>query len=206
MNQETAQLLQQIGIEKSDLSWTTQVVLILAILLVSYLTTLIFRHLIMPAVRKITARTKATWDDYLFNDKMMKASCRMIPPITWYILLPFAFDDKSAYLLQILLKICLIYLIITALMLIKCFLDSLYEISSEHEALKNRPLAQTHQSPRIIEGISWRPKPKSARARSPAPCCSTRSPSRFRSTCTRPWASRACRGRSSSPRKAMRSR
>ena len=64
----------------------------------------------------------------------------MIPPITWYILLPFAFDDKSAYLLQILLKICLIYLIITALMLIKCFLDSLYEISSEHEALKNRPL------------------------------------------------------------------
>ena len=36
MNQETAQLLQQIGIEKSDLSWTTQVVLILAILLVSF--------------------------------------------------------------------------------------------------------------------------------------------------------------------------
>lgn len=27
MNQETAQLLQQIGIEKSDLNWTTQVVL-----------------------------------------------------------------------------------------------------------------------------------------------------------------------------------
>ena len=38
MNQETAQLLQQIGIEKSDLNWTTQVVLILAILLVSYQT------------------------------------------------------------------------------------------------------------------------------------------------------------------------
>ena len=150
MNQETAQLLQQIGIEKSDLSWTTQVVLILAILLVSYLTTLIFRHLIMPAVRKITARTKATWDDYLFNDKMMKASCRMIPPITWYILLPFAFDDKSAYLLQILLKICLIYLIITALMLIKCFLDSLYEISSEHEALKNRPLKGIYQMINLI--------------------------------------------------------
>ena len=150
MNQETAQLLQQIGIGKSDLSWTTQVVLILAILLVSYLTTLIFRHLIMPAVRKITARTKATWDDYLFNDKMMKASCRMIPPITWYIMLPFAFDDKSAYLLQILLKICLIYLIITALMLIKCFLDSLYEISCEHEALKNRPLKGIYQMINLV--------------------------------------------------------
>ena len=50
MNQETAQLLQQIGIGKSDLSWTTQVVLILAILLLSYLITLIFGYLIMLAV------------------------------------------------------------------------------------------------------------------------------------------------------------
>ena len=42
MNQETAQLLQQIGFEKSDLNWATQVVLILGILLMSYLITLIF--------------------------------------------------------------------------------------------------------------------------------------------------------------------
>ena len=150
LNQEIAQLLQQTGIEKNDLSWSTQVVLILAILLISYLTTLVFRHLIMPAVRKITARTKATWDDYLFNDKMMTSFCRMIPPIIWYILLPFAFNDSSAYLLQILLKISLICLIITALMLIKCFLDSLYEISSEHEALKNRPLKGIYQMINLV--------------------------------------------------------
>ena len=150
LNQEIAQLLQQTGIEKNDLSWSTQVVLILAILLISYLTTLVFRHLIMPAVRKITARTKATWDDYLFNDKMMTSFCRMIPPIIWYVLLPFAFNDSSAYLLQILLKISLICLIITALMLIKCFLDSLYEISSEHEALKNRPLKGIYQMINLI--------------------------------------------------------
>ena len=150
LNQEIAQLLQQTGIEKNDLSWSTQVVLILAILLISYLMTLVFRHLIMPAVRKITARTKATWDDYLFNDKMMTSFCRMIPPIIWYVLLPFAFNDSSAYLLQILLKISLICLIITALMLIKCFLDSLYEISSEHEALKNRPLKGIYQMINLI--------------------------------------------------------
>lgn len=150
LNQEIAQLLQQTDIEKNDLSWSTQVVLILAILLISYLMTLVFRHLIMPAVRKITARTKATWDDYLFNDKMMTSFCRMIPPIIWYVLLPFAFNDSSAYLLQILLKISLICLIITALMLIKCFLDSLYEISSEHEALKNRPLKGIYQMINLI--------------------------------------------------------
>lgn len=150
LNQEIAQLLQQTGIEKNDLSWTTQVVLILAIVLISYLTTLVFRHLIMPAVRKITARTKATWDDYLFNHKMMTSFCRIIPPIIWYILLPFAFNDPSAYLLQILLKISLICLIITALMLIKCFLDSLYEISSEHEALRNRPLKGIYQMINLV--------------------------------------------------------
>ena len=77
MNQETAQLLQQIGFEKSDLNWATQVVLILGILLMSYLITLIFHHLIMPAVRKITARTKATWDDDLFNPDVLSRLGRL---------------------------------------------------------------------------------------------------------------------------------
>ena len=36
------------------------------------------------------------------------------------------------------------------LIVIKCFLDSLYEISSEHEALKNRPLKGIYQMINLI--------------------------------------------------------
>ena len=144
IDEEIARLLLGIGIDKANLNWTTRVTMILAILLVSYIVTKVFRHVLIPAVRKLTAKTKATWDDYLFNDDMLHGFSRMIPPIIFYLLLPFVFDGYP-YVLTILLKACLIYLIVVTLMLIRSFLRSLYEISSEHESLRYRPLKGIYQ-------------------------------------------------------------
>ena len=80
---------------------------------------------------------------------MMKAFSRMIPPIILYALLPFAFG-KSPQLLNFLLKICLIYLDIVSILLIGTFLNSLYNISSEHEKLRNRPLKGIYQMIKLI--------------------------------------------------------
>ena len=139
LDEEIARALMGLGIDKANLDWTTRVILILAILLVSYIVTKLFRHALIPAVRKITAKTKAKWDDYLFNDDMLNSFSRMIPPIIFYLLLPFAFDGYP-YVLAILLKACLIYLVVMTLMLVNAFLKSLYEISNEHETLRYRPL------------------------------------------------------------------
>ena len=144
IDEEIARLLLDLGIDKANLNWTTRVTMILAILLVSYIVTKLFRHALIPAVRKITAKTKATWDDYLFNDDMLHSFSRMIPPIIFYLLLPFVFDGYP-HVLAILLKACLIYLIVVTLMLIRSFLKSIYEISSEHEALRYRPLKGIYQ-------------------------------------------------------------
>lgn len=146
---ETAQQLSDMGIDKENLSWSTRLTLIALILLISYIITKLFRHLVIPAVHKITSRTKATWDDYLFNEKMMTSFCRMIPPIMFYLLLPFVFNNVPQ-VLDILLKGCLIYLVITTLMLVNSFLNSLYEISNEHETLRNRPLKGIYQMINLV--------------------------------------------------------
>ena len=75
---------------------------------------------------------------------MLHSFSRMIPPIIFYLLLPFVFDGYP-HVLAILLKACLIYLIVVTLMLIRSFLKSIYEISSEHEALRYRPLKGIYQ-------------------------------------------------------------
>ncbi|WP_294587800.1 mechanosensitive ion channel domain-containing protein [uncultured Phocaeicola sp.] len=149
INHSIAQFLLYIGIDEENINWSTQIFLIIGILLISYLTTKLFKHLIIPIVQKITARTKATWDDYLFNEKMMTSFCRMIPPIMYYILLPFAFKN-TPLLLNILQKVCLIYLVVSCVRLVGAFLNSLYEISSEHEALKNRPLKGIYQMVNLV--------------------------------------------------------
>ena len=146
---EVARQLSDMGIDKENLSWSTRLTLVALILLISYIMTKLFRHLVIPAVHKITSRTKATWDDYLFNEKMMTSFCRMIPPIMFYLLLPFVFNNVPQ-VLDILLKVCLIYLVITTLMLVNSFLNSLYEISNEHETLRNRPLKGIYQMINLV--------------------------------------------------------
>ena len=146
---EVARQLSDMGIDKENLSWSTRLTLVTLILLISYIMTKLFRHLVIPAVHKITSRTKATWDDYLFNEKMMTSFCRMIPPIMFYLLLPFVFNNVPQ-VLDILLKGCLIYLVITTLMLVNSFLNSLYEISNEHETLRNRPLKGIYQMINLV--------------------------------------------------------
>lgn len=146
---EVARQLSDMGIDKENLSWSTRLTLVALILLISYIMTKLFRHLVIPAVHKITSRTKATWDDYLFNEKMMTSFCRMIPPIMFYLLLPFVFNNVPQ-VLDILLKGCLIYLAITTLMLVNSFLNSLYEISNEHETLRNRPLKGIYQMINLV--------------------------------------------------------
>lgn len=146
---EIAQQLSDMGIDKENLSWSTRLTLVALILLISYIMTKLFRHLVIPAVHKITSRTKATWDDYLFNEKMMTSFCRMIPPIMFYLLLPFVFNNVPQ-VLDILLKGCLIYLVITTLMLVNSFSNSLYEISNEHETLRNRPLKGIYQMINLV--------------------------------------------------------
>lgn len=146
---EVARQLSDMGIDKENLSWSTRLTLVALILLISYIMTKLFRHLVIPAVHKITSRTKATWDDYLFNERMMTSFCRMIPPIMFYLLLPFVFNNVPQ-VLDILLKGCLIYLVITTLMLVNSFLNSLYEISNEHETLRNRPLKGIYQMINLV--------------------------------------------------------
>ncbi len=130
-------------------NWGSQLAPLIGIAIVSFLCAKLFRHLIIPVIHKVTSRTKATWDDYLFNRKMLTSICRIIPPIVWYALLPFAFNEIPV-LLVFLLKACQIYLVITTLLLINSFLRSLYDISIEHESLRNRPLKGIYQMVNLV--------------------------------------------------------
>lgn len=132
------------GLSDGVLSWVYPLTAMFAIGLISYMCTALFRYIVMPAVQKLTERTKATWDDYLFNRRVMKAFRRIIPPVIWYALLPFAFGSGSN-VLPVLLKACNIYIVIVSLFFISEFLHSLYEISSEHQKLRNRPLKGVYQ-------------------------------------------------------------
>lgn len=143
------ELLTQYGLGQESISITQRIIWIAAILLIAYLTDLICRKVIVPAIKKVVATTKATWDDYLFSHKVLDSVCHIIPSIVIYILLPFAFYDVPSWL-SFLMKISQVYIIATTLKLICVFLSALYELSNQHEQLKDRPLKGVYQMLKII--------------------------------------------------------
>ena len=144
LNTPMAQWLAEAGWNESYITLTSKAIIILGILLVASVVTVVFRRLVVPALQRISARTKATWDDHLFSDKVMRRAARLLPPVVWYMLLGAAFYDMPV-LLAILHKGCQIYLIVVFLQLVSTFLDTLNDISSQHETLRNRPLKGVYQ-------------------------------------------------------------
>ena len=148
-NHAIARWLTEAGWSETYVNLAVKAVIILGILVVAYAAAVLFRRLVVPLLQKISARTKAVWDDHLFSDKVMHRAARLIPPLLWYVLLRVAFY-ATPVLLNVLHKACLIYLIVAVLQLVAAFLDTLYEISSRHETLRNRPLKGVYQMIKLL--------------------------------------------------------
>ena len=149
INEEMMQLLVSTGLVENDMTWAARIAVILAMLLLIFIINVLFTRVIMPAVHRITASTKATWDDYLFSKQMLRGFCRVIDPILVYIMMPMAFNDMPQ-LLAFLTKVCEVYLVVVTLMLINTFLNTLYKMSNEHEHLRNRPLKGVYQMIKLV--------------------------------------------------------
>ena len=116
LNYKIAGFLYNMGIDKDNLSWGTRIILLAGVLLVAYIFTKVFHYFIMPAIHKITAKTKATWDDILFDHSVMVHLSRMVAPVIIYLCIPIAFAGSTA--MAFVQRLCLIYIIVTFLSLL----------------------------------------------------------------------------------------
>ena len=149
LNGPIAEWLSGIGWSQVHIDWTTKIIILAGIVILSWGAAKLFRGVVVPALQRLSRSTKATWDDYLFSDHLMRAAARLIPPLIWYMLLAAAFYDMPQ-LLDLLRKVCLIYLIVAVLLLVNAFLDTLHDISTQHETLRNRPLKGIYQMIKLL--------------------------------------------------------
>ncbi|MBO5250541.1 MAG: mechanosensitive ion channel [Bacteroidaceae bacterium] len=150
INNELIGWLQQMGVAENYALWIQRVLVVLAILLIVYLFDKVCRSLIIPTIRKVTAKTQVTWDDYLLNDHVLDNACHLIPPIVFYVLIPFAFPSNDSELLAFILKLCSIYITIVVMRFVCAVITSFYTISSEHEKLKDHSLKGFYQMLKLV--------------------------------------------------------
>ena len=136
--------LESLGLDLSYMTNLNRLIVLVLIAVLAFLTDWICRKGIVRLVRKVTQKTKVTWDDLLFNDRVMNNFCHILPPVVVYILLPIAFPDGSDALAFI-RKLCMVYIIAAALRFINIFLGVIFQLATQKEVFRDRPLKRVYQ-------------------------------------------------------------
>lgn len=144
-----AHIVARIGLGDAAVGPLFTAAILVIIAIISALAVKFFRMAVTPALRALVSQTRTEWDDRLLSPDVLHALARLIPPVIWYALLPMAFAENPL-LLNALHKACLIYLTVVVLLFIHALLDTLQNISSEHETLRNRPLKGVYQMVNLI--------------------------------------------------------
>ncbi len=126
------------------------VVAIVLILIIALLADVICRHFILRAVAHLVKKTKATWDDVMFDHKVMVRFSRMVIPVVFYLLLPLVYTDNNSPLLHFVLRVILACLLLTFFSFVDAVLKAAYVIYSDKEQFRNRPLKGLLQTLQVV--------------------------------------------------------
>ena len=139
--------LEQLGLSEGHMNTLLRIGIILGIILLAIIIDRICRKLIIPVIRKITDKTESVWDDHLLSDEVLRNLCALIPPIAVYAALPYIIPNFSGTFVA---KLCWVYITIVCVKLACSFITSVYNISSEHEKLKNHSLKGFYQMIKLV--------------------------------------------------------
>ena len=120
------------------------------VLIVAFLADVLCRNILLKVVAHLIRKTKATWDDIVFDRKVLIHLSRMVAPVIIYIFIPVAFAETSSSTLGFIQRVCLIYILITFLSFINSFMKAVYSVYSEKEQLRDRPLKGMLQTVQVI--------------------------------------------------------
>lgn len=150
-------ILLHIGLSSDTTDALNRWVILLIIILFALFIDAIIRIGVFRLLQQIVRRTKATWDDYVFDKKVVKNLCNFVTPTIIYILLPIAFSttDGSNDDMHILLNRGVeVYMVISFVRFVNILLRVLFDIAEQQPAWQGKPikgLMQTGQG--IIIGI-----------------------------------------------------
>lgn len=147
--QQVNETLQSLGFSPSVADQLDQFIVFLGVFLIAYLADAICRKILLNAVARLVKQTKATWDDIVFDRKVMVHLSRMVAPIFVYFLIPLAFTDAGSVTLTLIQRFCYIFIIVMFLSFINALLKAVYTVYSEKEQFRDRPLKGLLQTAQV---------------------------------------------------------
>lgn len=142
-------MTEQTATEIIRMSMEMRIVVSCVIVLAAYLTDFLCCKLLIPMIRKVADRTSFKWDNYITDTKVLHNVFHLIPPIAFMVAMPMLFPEQTQWG-RLLYKGFSIYIIVVSCSLACAFVNSIYALSNESEALKNKPMKGVYQMVKVI--------------------------------------------------------
>lgn len=138
-------LLSKLGMTSTQMDGIDHWVAFALIIGIALVVDLLCRFVLLRAVKRIVTRTKATWDDVLFNDTVMCRLCQTVTPILIYLLLPVAFPKESEAL-RIVMRLMQVYIVVVIVRLVNALIFVAFEIVASRPAWQGKPINGLRQT------------------------------------------------------------
>ena len=128
------------GVSPQTADWMDQFIAFALVLVIAFAADMICRKILLKAIARLVQKTKATWDDIMFDRNVMVHLSRMVAPVVIYLFIPIAFAQTDSVTLSFIRRLCYIYIIFSFLLFVNSFLKAAYTVYSEKESMRDRPL------------------------------------------------------------------
>lgn len=128
--------------------WVAFTLVLLAVALFDF----VCRTILVRGMRRIVKRTKATWDDDLFNPAVLSRLCNVVSSIVLMIVLPVVFEEQSEAR-TIVTRLVEVYIIVAIFRFINAVLFAVFQIASARPAWQNKPIKGLRQTGQGIAAL-----------------------------------------------------
>lgn len=123
------QLVETCGVTGDTVNFVTHTILVLLAFALAFLAGWLCSKLLIPIVLRLTKKTETKWDDVMFNERVLKSACSIVPAIVIWQLLPWTFFDFPT-VREVLTRLTGIYITIMSARTLIVFSDSMKQLES----------------------------------------------------------------------------
>ena len=125
-------LIQMAGVTGGAVPVVRHILLTITAILLAMLSDLLCRRLLVPIIMRVTDKTEVTWDDVLFNKKVLTSACHIVPAVVIWSLMPLVYLEYPIFK-EILERATGIYIVVMSVRTALVFIGSFKGLESSEE-------------------------------------------------------------------------
>ena len=144
-----SQWLANQNIDERYIEWIALGIDILLLALLSLVADFVSRKVLVSAIHAAVKRTKATWDDYFFEQKVFKGIAHLVPAAIVFTSLTYILSDVPR-MIPFFEKAVIVYILLLVVTVINRTLRALENWLNQHEKYSNTPIRTISQVIRLL--------------------------------------------------------